>query len=729
MRRFVVQVLIDTIALLVTIFLLSLIEVAQPFPFGSGYAAIITIEPQPNFWLAMVVSGFLLTVTYSILRPVIIMLTGRLLLWSMGLFQVVVIAIVLWVVGQLTPLNREAADPRWLFLLVAAVLVGAIRVVLGAVLGLAGPAGGYGRRRVLWQWLDRLPTPRRSALIENLRLQQVYDTLYGYGVDIVLEQTPLAPVRAWSQRVLLGESSPVADLTTAGKIRHMLQDLGPTYVKLGQIVASRGDALPGDWAVELTKLQSEVAPVSWEQARAVIVRELGRPPEELFATIAPEPLAAASTAQVHAATLHDGTAVAVKVQRPNIMAMTKADLGVLQEIARIGSRRLDLARRIDLEGIVREYAGGVLKELDYQNEAYNARRLADGMTKFETVHIPVIYGEYSTSRVLTEEFVTGIKISDVAGLEAAGLDRTALGRTFVRALIKQVLVDGFFHGDPHPGNVLVDPATGRITFIDLGMVGLLTSQQRLDLLDLIFSLTARDFEGVATTLIGLSKKTKAFDEPTFRRAIDQVLRRYLTYGEHASLATGLGAVVSVVYDNGLRLNNQLTLAIKAVMQAEATAGALSPEIDLGAAAIEESRAALLDGLTSDNIEKVAKQQALRVGRQLVRRLPTLESAVWKWMDQFGKGQLTIKLDTSDLGKQFGTLNRIGSSLTIGMILAGALVGMAIVAVVLLQPGIADTLGPIPGIAAFAFLGLLVYSLVLVTRFARSLSDRDEDEPR
>ena len=124
MRRFVVQVLIDTIALLVTIALLSLIEVAQPFPFGSGYAAIITVEPQPNFWLAMVVSGFLLTVTYSILRPVIIMLTGRLLLWSMGLFQVVVIAIVLWVVGQLTPLNREAADPRWLFLLVAAVLVG-----------------------------------------------------------------------------------------------------------------------------------------------------------------------------------------------------------------------------------------------------------------------------------------------------------------------------------------------------------------------------------------------------------------------------------------------------------------------------------------------------------------------------------------------------------------------------------------------------------------------------
>ena len=129
--------------------------------------------------------------------------------------------------------------------------------------------------------------------------------------------------------------------------------------------------------------------------------------------------------------------------------------------------------------------------------------------------------------MLTEEFVTGIKISDVAALEAAGLDRTALGRTFVRALIKQVLVDGFFHGDPHPGNVLVDPATGRIIFIDLGMVGLLTSQQRLDLLDLIFSLTARDFEGVATTLIGLSKKTKAFDEPTFRRAIDQVLRRYL----------------------------------------------------------------------------------------------------------------------------------------------------------------------------------------------------------
>jgi ubiquinone biosynthesis protein len=728
MRRFVVQVLIDTVALLVAILVLSRIEVAQPFPFGTGTAPVITILDQAHFWLAMVATGAILTVTYSILRPAIIMLTGRLLLWSMGLFQIVVIGIVLWVVGLVTPLNREAAEPRWLWLLVGALFVGAVRVVLGAILGLAGPQTSPGRRRLLWQWLDRLPTPRRSALIENLRLQQVYDTLYGFGAEIFLEQTPLAPIRAWSQRVLLGETRPPADLSTAGKVRRMLQDLGPTYVKLGQIVASRGDALPGDWAVELTKLQSEVAPVSWEKARAVIVRELGGPPEHFFATIDEEPLAAASTAQVHRATLHDGTVVAVKVQRPDILAMTKADLGVIQEIARLGARRLDMARKVDLEGIAREYASGILKELDYQNEAYNARRLTDGMAKFEQVHIPAVYSQLSTSRVLTEEFVTGIKISDVAALDAAGMDRADLGRTFVRALIKQVLVDGFFHGDPHPGNVLVDPSTRRIMFIDLGMVGLLTSQQRLDLLDLIFSLTAKDSDGVATTLIGLSTKTPVFDEPAFRRAIDQVLRRYLMYGESASLATGLGAVLSVVYDNGLRLNNQLTLAIKAVIQAEETATALSPDIDLAATAMEESRAALLDGMTADNIEKVAKQQALRVGRQLLRRLPEMESGIWKWIDQVGKGQLTIKLDTSDLGKQFGTLNRIGSSLTIGMILAGALVGMAIVAVVLLQPGIADTLGPIPGIAAFAFLALLVYSLVLVTRFARGLNDGD-NEPR
>jgi len=728
MRRFILQAAIDTVALLVSLLVFTFPTVPQPFPFGGEGTAvpIVTVEPSDWRWLALIATGVLITLFYAILRPVIVILTGRLLLWSLGLFQVVVVAIVLWFVARISPLHIVGADPTILWLILLAAVFGAIRMVLGAILGMAGPSsqGEVGGR--IWGLLDRLPTPRRSALIENLRLQQVYDTLYGYGIDILLEDTPIAPVRAWCQRVLLGEKNPVAGMTMAGKVRTMLQQLGPTYVKLGQIVASRGDALPEEWSTELTKLQSDVRPVPWEQAREVLVAELGMDPDVVYGSIDHETLAAASTAQVYRATLLDGTPVAVKVQRPNIMAVTKADLGVIQEIARLGSRRLDVLRKLDLEGIVREFAAGVLVELDYGNEAYNAHRLAEDLAKFPTIHIPVIYDKYSTKRILTEEFVTGIKISNTAGLDAAGVDRKFIGEVFVRSLVKQVLIDGFFHGDPHPGNILVDPTTGFIVYMDFGMVGQLTSQQRLSLLDLIFSLTNSDYEGVATAMIQLSKKTKDFDEAAYRSNMDKVLRRFLEYGDGNSLANGLNAVMSVVYSSGLRLNNQLTIALKALIQSESTASALSPDIDIAKVAMEESRAAMVDSLNTDNVEKVLRKQAMRIGRQALNRLPTLESAAWKWLDQFGQGQLTIKIDASDLGEQFGTLNKVGASLTVGAILAGALIGMAIVTVVLVMAPNASAFGPIPGVASLFFIGLLVYSLLQVRKFVRVSSEPDDE---
>ena len=174
------------------------------------------------------------------------------------------------------------------------------------------------------------------------------------------------------------------------------------------------------------------------------------------------------------------------------MAKTKADLGVMQELAKVAERRFDYAQRLGAEGIVSEFATGVIKELDYRNETYASRRIADHMRKFPDIHIPIVYGELSGERVMTAEFVKGIKISKVDELREAGFDTTELGATFVRALIKQVLVDGFFHGDPHPGNILVDPDTRSIVFLDFGLVGQLTQQQRLDLLDLINGLRTID---------------------------------------------------------------------------------------------------------------------------------------------------------------------------------------------------------------------------------------------
>ncbi len=426
-RLFVLRVIIDTGLVAFLLWLLSLFKVAAPFPFGSGEAPIVTVTYE-SLW-AVVVTGFLVALFESFVKPVIVALTGRLLLWSAGIFIIVVNGILLWLVGRFTPLYLTVADPVALWILVAATLYTITSSALDAVLGLSRPSVDAAERgQSIWRFLDALPTPRRNAILENLRMQQVYDTVYRYGLDAALEGTPLARVRTWVRVKLLRQSDELAGLSVPARVRIMLQQLGPMYVKIGQMIASRGEALPPEWLTELQKLQSDAEPFPWDEAREIIIGQLGAPPEELFAEFDQEPFAAASTAQVHRATLHDGTVVAVKVQRPQIVAKTKADLGVMQELAKVAERRFDYAQRLGAEGIVNEFASGVIKELDYRNETYASRRIADNMRKFPDIHIPVVYGQLSGERVMTAEFVKGIKISKVEELREAGFETAALGR-------------------------------------------------------------------------------------------------------------------------------------------------------------------------------------------------------------------------------------------------------------------------------------------------------------
>ncbi len=652
-RLFVLRVVIDTLLVAFLLWFLSLFTVASPFPFGTGQVQIITITSESL--LAVAVTGLLVALFESFVKPIIVALTGRLLLWSAGFFIVVVNAIVLWLVGRFSPLTLQVAEPTLLWLLLLAALYTILSSVLDAVLGLNRPSVDAAERgQSIWRILDALPTPRRNAILENLRMEQVYDTVYRYGLDAALEGTPLASIRTWVRVKLLRQSDELAGLSTPARVRIMLQQLGPMYVKIGQMIASRGAALPPEWLTELQKLQSDAAPFPWEQARDIVVAQLGAPPEELFAEFDHEPFAAASTAQVHRAVMHDGTVVAVKVQRPQIVAKTKADLGVMQELAKVAERRFDYAQRLGAEGIVSEFATGVIKELDYRNETYASRRIADNMRKFPDIHIPIVYGKLSGERVMTAEFVKGIKISKVDELREAGFDTAELGATFVRALIKQVLVDGFFHGDPHPGNILVDPDTRQIVFLDFGLVGQLTQQQRLDLLDLINGLRTIDSSAVASAVIALSHKRKGFVEAAFRDDMDRVLRQFLVYGDGGgSLSAGVGAVQSVVYSNGLQLDNQLTLALKAVIQAEETANLLSPSIDIGGAALEEARAAIFEQVTPARVRASLERSALRIGREVVRRVPDLETAALSWFDQFNKGKFVVEIDTRDLSRADG----------------------------------------------------------------------------
>ena len=276
-----------------------------------------------------------------------------------------------------------------------------------------------------------------DAFRENLRLQQVYGVFLRYGFDIALDRPGfIGTLRKSMQEWVwdLPKDLEIPPLPT--KIRLMMEELGPTYVKIGQIVSSQASTLPSEWQYELEKLQSNVPPFGEDQVRQILMEELKGTPEELFAEFSIKPLAAASTAQVHRAVLHDGTEVVVKLQRPDIRKQMKADIGILSNASRVFSSRISSMQAFDLSGMVNEFGSNALLELNYVGEAYNALRLAENLAGCPGVHICKTFPEYSTSRVLTMEFVRGVKISDVEAIDAAGIDREVLAANTLRALIK-----------------------------------------------------------------------------------------------------------------------------------------------------------------------------------------------------------------------------------------------------------------------------------------------------
>ena len=654
-----------------------------------NFAAIfLTVLLMPGFnivdpWLGSVVldlaaAGFILAVLNAFVKPVLQILTGRLTIATLGLFGFVIDALVLWL---LVALSYQRWEVRYGFitLLIAGALIAILSTILEAILGVDKPIIDTSEDSpTYWRLISRLPLKRRNWLIENFRLQQTYNTIYRYIADITVSRTPLVGIRHAVQRWIYGEKTH-DDLTAPQKVRILLQDLGPTYVKIGQMASSRPELLPAGYPEELAKLQSTVRPFPYAQVVEVIRHELKGAPEEVFKEFDKEPLAAASTAQVHRAVLHTGEEVVVKVQRPDIVPQVRADLGVMHEIAGSLQKRHVVGPSVDAVGTIDEFGDNVMRELDYQNEAYNARRVAYNMQTIEGVHVPKIYGQQTTSKVLTMEFIRGVKLNKVEQIEAAGLDRKQLARTFIRAIMKQVLVDGFFHGDPHPGNLMINLDNGVIQFLDLGMVGEIDLQQRISLGDLLFSLQNRDPDGLASALLGVSVPFRPdADEAGFKHDIERVVTRYMIYADvGASLSEVLSAVTKSLADNGFRLNPNMTLAIKVIVQVEEVMSTLNPEESMVFGAIEEAQVVLKQEITLEKIGDMAKKEATNFLREAVKRLPELQGATIKWLDNYQKGRFEVTIDTSDLGRHIDRFNVSAERLMAGMILAGMLIGGAI----------------------------------------------------
>jgi ubiquinone biosynthesis protein len=512
------------------------------------------------------------------------------------------------------------------------------------------------------------------------------------------------------------------------KIRHLLNELGPTFVKFGQIVSSRAEQLPPEWEAELERLQSNVPPFPYESAREILIDELGDSPETLFASFEKEPFAAASTAQVHRATLHDDTPVVVKIQRPNIDVTVKADLNVMNDLAKRIQKRRVWAKEIDLRGLVKEFSEGILYELDYRNEASNIRLLSRNMAQFDFVRIPAVYGDLSSTKVLTMDFVAGVKISDVPAITEAGIDKGILAREFVHAMVKQTLFDGFFHADPHPGNVMVNLETGQIGFLDMGLMGELNRMQRMALADLLVSMVEQDGYNMGKAALRLSKPLpgRTIDEGQFLENMDRFGQRFLGDTE-ADMSYVFTALQDMLRRNGLRLDPNFTLVFKTLMQADEIIRRLEPEIYLSEVAVESSMMLMRQQANTEYIGEQVRKQVSRSSREVIYRIPNLVEATTKWLDQYEKGKLSVHVDVSDVSKEVTKLDKaLGKSLdrlVIGLILAGWLIGAAIVSTVDISLGDVR----LSDLAYYMFIvGAIIGAYVIFQSIRRQRHEADED---
>ena len=526
---------------------------------------------------------------------------------------------------------------------------------------------------------------KRSSSIdqvrESLRLQQIYNTISSYGLDMALDRGALGVFRRRMQGFIYQPGQEVEPLSIPVKVRLMLQELGPTYVKMGQIISSRAEVLPAEWMHELNKLQSNVPPFSSEEVREIITEELGDAPERLYQAFNPTPFAAASTAQVHRAELADGTKVVVKVQRPGIRKQMKADIGVMGSLSNVLERRSQYARDIDLPGMIREFGDGIIRELDYGGELYNMKRLARNMEGVPGVSVPKAYPQLSSSKVLTMEFMAGVKINNVEAIDAAGLDRLEIGQNILRALIKQLLIDGFFHADPHPGNVLVNLETGAVGFLDMGMMGEIDLNQRLNLINLLMVSRQKDAAGLARAVRSLSVPfRKSVNDGAFYKDFKRAIGRYMDPDSPASFGPLMGIVFDLLATHGLRLDSDLTLAIKAMMQAEAIYTALYPEggglVEMGFDTVKELA---LQETTADNVKQILTRQASMLAQDLIKELPSLKEATLGWLGMYRRGRFEMHVDTSNIAKEVSAIRSIAQQVILGIVLVGMLVGSAIAA--------------------------------------------------
>ena len=564
-------------------------------------------------------------------------------------------------------------------------------------------------------WMETLGAAR-----DLHRVQQIANVLVRHGWGDLVRRLGLADALAKAGHALnIEHADSLARLPPPVQVRQALEELGPAFVKLGQILAGRSDLLGPAWISELAKLHSAVPAVPLDALREQLREDLGAEPEAVFARFDAEPLAAASIAQVHRAALHDGTEVVVKIRRPGIVDIIDADLRLLERAAVVAEREWPALEPYRPRQLVRQFGQSLRRELDLATECRNAERVAHNLAAMPQVQIPRVHWAWTKERLNVQDFVAGVPGSDLDRVRREGLDAKQLALHGARAVLKMIVEDGFFHADPHPGNVFYLPGN-RIAFIDFGMVGRLPPRRREELLRLLLGLVERRAPAVAEVLLDWTDGRHGTHRDQLEDAIEAFVdQHHGTPLAQLHLGEMLGDVTTILREHRLALPADLALLIKAFVSLEGMGRGLDPDFHMAAVA----QPMLRQVLRARYAPKALAQRGWAGLGELLTQLGRLPQDVSRALRNLSRGRVQVAIEIEHLKRVGDQLDRAANRLSIALVIAALIIGASIVMTV----GGGPALFGLPAFGLLGFVGAVLGGLWLLRAIRRSERARHDDD--
>ncbi len=537
------------------------------------------------------------------------------------------------------------------------------------------------------------------------RLSEIAQVMVRHGFGYFFEAHRLGdllPGRSAEERLAAASAAHGAASARGQHLREVLDELGPTFVKFGQLLSTRPDVVPPDIVIELRKLQDDVRPFPFEQAERVIEDELGNTLERLFLEFDPAPVAAASIGQVHRATLPNGRKVAVKVQRPGAPRYVEADLALLYQAARLVRERIRALDFVDTRQLVDEFARSIRKELDYRLEGRNAQAFRRNFAGHPHVRVPKVYWHYSSARVLTLEWIDGIQLADV-DLVAMTLDeRRDLAYRMTETWMTMIFRHGFFHGDPHPANILLPPEHGTIGLVDFGSAGKLTDDDMSKLTGLFIDAANENIDDLPRRLSDLGVRYPKEREGELRAELRELYYRY--YGASLSEIDPIQVIregFQLIYALNLRLPTRFLLLDRAIATIGSVGQELYPDFNVFEVARPYARDLMLERFTPDRVARRAQREALRYARVLAEAPHQFHD----FMEEIRDGQIEVGFVHKGLDDLLAKLDTLFNRIVIALVVVGGLIGSSLIGI--FAKGGPHVLGVnVISIGGFALSGLL-----------------------